>query len=124
MDIFREFTFEAAHQIPKLPEWHKCGRLHGHSYKVEVWLRAPVPSGRPWFYDWGELVPVFEEIMERLDHRFLNEIPGLEVPSCENLAVYIWGMLRFARVPHLYKLKIYEGFGPGLEYFGPVEGWE
>lgn len=119
MDIHRKFSFEAAHMIPALQPGHPCGRLHGHTYYVEIWLRAELPDGKPWFFDWGDLDLAIELILKDVDHRYLNEVPGLEVPSCENLAKYIWDVLEGScRVPHLYKIKIEEGARSGLEYYG------
>lgn len=126
MDIYREFTFEAAHMIPQLPEWHCCGRLHGHTYRVDIWLRGEIPAGRPWFKDWGEIDEPIAKILELVDHRYLNEVGGLEVPSCENLAVWMWkALVAFGGGGHLHKIKIYEGAKSGLEYYGPEkdEDW-
>lgn len=120
MDIYREFTFEAAHQIPQLPEWHACGRMHGHTYRVEVWLRAAMPEGKPWFFDWNALDDPIAKILGLVDHRLLNDVAGLSIPSCENVAIWMWkALVAFGAGQHLYKIKIYEGMRSGLEYYGP-----
>ena len=93
MEIFREFTFEAAHRLPNVPEGHKCARLHGHSYHVEVRVRGDVDPVAGWVMDFADLSSAFQPLREQLDHRYLNEIPGLENPTSEVLARWIWGRL-------------------------------
>jgi 6-pyruvoyltetrahydropterin/6-carboxytetrahydropterin synthase len=94
MEIFKEFTFEAAHRLPRVPEGHKCGRLHGHSYRVEVHVGGPVDPDRGWVTDFACIAEVFAPVHDALDHRFLNDIGGLENPTSENLARWIWERLR------------------------------
>lgn len=90
MDVFKEFTFEAAHLLPHFPEGHKCRRLHGHSYRVRVEVRGYLDESGV-VVDFGTIADVWEsEIHEALDHRYLNEVEGLENPTAENLAVWIW----------------------------------
>lgn len=93
MEIFREFTFEAAHQLPDVPEGHKCGRLHGHSYRVEVRVSGPVDDAAGWVMDFGEIKAHFAPLLDQLDHSYLNEIDGLTNPTSENLARWIWDRL-------------------------------
>ena len=93
MEIFREFTFEAAHRLPYVPEGHKCGRLHGHSYRAEVHVRGEVDPATGWILDFAEIKAAFKPIEDTLDHRYLNEIEGLENPTSENLARWIWQRL-------------------------------
>ena len=93
MEIFREFTFEAAHRLPNVPAGHKCARLHGHSYRVEVHVRGPVDAELGWVMDFGDLKAAFARLHERLDHHYLNEVAGLENPTSENLARWIWDRL-------------------------------
>lgn len=90
MDIFKDFTFEAAHRLPNVPEGHKCARLHGHSFLVRVTVRGDVDPRLGWVMDFAELTRAFAPLHERLDHRYLNEIPGLENPTSEVLARWIW----------------------------------
>lgn len=89
-EIFKEFTFEAAHRLPFAPEGHKCSRLHGHSFRVEVYIGGPVDPMTGWIMDFAEIAVAFEPLRERLDHRYLNEIEGLENPTSEVLARWIW----------------------------------
>lgn len=93
MEIFKEFRFEAAHQLPNVPEGHKCARLHGHSFRVEVHVRGDLDEKLGWVRDFGELKKAFEPLHEQLDHRYLNEIAGLENPTSEVLAQWIWERL-------------------------------
>jgi len=93
-EIEKEFTFEAAHRLPRVPEGHKCARLHGHSFRVRVAVRAP--SGAPdlddetgWIVDFAELSRAWAPLHELLDHRYLNEVPGLENPTSERLAHFV-----------------------------------
>src|SRR5215204_5165699 len=90
MEIFREFRFEAAHRLPNVPEGHKCARLHGHSYKIEVAVRGPVDERTGWFVDFGQLYAAWEPLYAVLDHHYLNEVPGLENPTSEILARWVW----------------------------------
>lgn len=93
IEICKEFTFESAHRLPNVPEAHKCGRLHGHSFRVEIWIRGPIDPHTGWLMDFADLKATFKPILNRLDHYYLNEIPGLENPTSENLAVWIWNEL-------------------------------
>jgi len=101
MEIFKEFTFEAAHRLPNVPDGHKCRRLHGHSFRVTLFVEAPVDEHAGWVMDFGDIKEAFKPILDRLDHYYLNEIPGLENPTSENLARWIWRELK----PKLSKLN-------------------
>src|SRR3954453_12560046 len=90
MQIFKEFTFEAAHRLPCVPVGHKCSRLHGHSYRVEVHVGGQVNPDYGWVQDFGDIKRAFEPVHDLLDHRYLNEIEGLENPTSENVARWIW----------------------------------
>jgi 6-pyruvoyltetrahydropterin/6-carboxytetrahydropterin synthase len=94
MEIFREFTIEAAHRLPNVPEGHKCTRLHGHSYRVEIHITGPVTAPTGWVMDFADVKEAFRPLHERLDHHYLNEIEGLDNPTSENLARWIWERLQ------------------------------
>jgi 6-pyruvoyltetrahydropterin/6-carboxytetrahydropterin synthase len=94
MEIFREFTFEAAHRLPNVPDGHKCARLHGHSYRVQVHVQGDVDAEAGWVMDFGEIKKAVQPLRDQLDHYYLNEIPGLENPTSEVLARWIWDRLR------------------------------
>src|SRR5690242_3855402 len=94
-ELYKEFTFEAAHQLRHLPDGHKCARLHGHSFRVEVHVRGDVDSEMGWVIDFAEIKRAWKPLDEQLDHRFLNDIQGLEqAPTSENIAVWIWSRLQ------------------------------
>lgn len=93
MEIFREFTFEAAHRLPYVPEGHKCGRLHGHSYRVEVRVSGPVDEAVGWVMDFADIKAAWVPLADLLDHRYLNEVDGLGNPTSENVARWIWDRL-------------------------------
>jgi 6-pyruvoyltetrahydropterin/6-carboxytetrahydropterin synthase len=93
MEIYREFTFEAAHRLPRVPDGHKCARLHGHSYKVQVHVRGDVDPATGWVMDFAEIKKAFRPLHDQLDHYYLNDVPGLENPTSENLARWIWERL-------------------------------
>ena len=107
MEIFKEFTFEAAHLLPNVPEGHKCARLHGHSYHVTIYLSGDVGETTGWVIDFGDLKIRFKPICDRLDHRYLNDIEGLENPTSENIALWIWARLKPV-LPQLSQLEVRE----------------
>jgi 6-pyruvoyltetrahydropterin/6-carboxytetrahydropterin synthase len=90
MRLFKEFTFEAAHRLPNVPPEHKCSRLHGHSFVVRISVQGEVGEESGWVMDFGDIKAAFRPILESLDHYYLNDIPGLENPTSENLARWIW----------------------------------
>src|SRR6202171_5800477 len=90
LELFKEFTFEAAHRLPCVPPGHKCARLHGHSFRVEVHIHGPVDSDLGWVRDFADIKEAFAPIHDLLDHRYLNEVEGLENPTSENVARWIW----------------------------------
>jgi 6-pyruvoyltetrahydropterin/6-carboxytetrahydropterin synthase len=121
MEIFKAFTFEAAHRLPFTPEGHKCRRLHGHSYSVEVHIRGEVGPQTGWIRDFADLKAAFQPLLEVLDHHFLNEVPGLENPTSENLARWIWQRLK-PSLPELSRLVVRETCTSGCIYAGEDEG--
>ncbi|GHG80145.1 6-carboxytetrahydropterin synthase QueD [Comamonas sp. JC664] len=117
MDIFKEFTFEAAHRLPNVPPGHKCSRLHGHSYRVEVHVRGPVGEQSGWVMDFSDIKDAFEPVRLKLDHYYLNEIEGLENPTSENLSRWIWRRLR-PGLPLLSRVVVRETCTSGCIYQG------
>jgi 6-pyruvoyltetrahydropterin/6-carboxytetrahydropterin synthase len=116
-EIYREFTFEAAHRLPKVPEDHKCARLHGHSYRVEVHVSGPVCKETGWVQDFGDLKVAFKPLEDQLDHHYLNEISGLENPTSEILAKWVWDRL-IDDVPSLSEIRVRETCTSGCVYRG------
>jgi 6-pyruvoyltetrahydropterin/6-carboxytetrahydropterin synthase len=117
MEIFKEFTAESAHFLPAVPEGHKCRRLHGHSYRIGIHVQGPVSPDAGWVMDFGDIKKAFGPLYDRLDHHFLNAIPGLENPTSENLARWIWQQLKPA-LPGLAKVTIQETCTSGCIYQG------
>jgi len=117
MEIFREFGFEAAHRLPNVPPGHKCARLHGHSFRVELHARGVVAAESGWVMDFARIKEAFAPLHERLDHHYLNEIEGLENPTSENLARWIWRRLRPA-LPELSAIVVRETCATGCIYRG------
>ncbi|GAA0742664.1 6-carboxytetrahydropterin synthase QueD [Dactylosporangium roseum] len=99
MEIFREFTFEAAHRLPQVPSGHKCARLHGHSYRLEVHVQGEVNPTPGWVMDFADIKAAVKPVIDQLDHYYLNEVPGLENPTSENLARWTWNELTKADKP-------------------------
>nr|WP_211302948.1 6-carboxytetrahydropterin synthase QueD [Allonocardiopsis opalescens] len=93
IEIFREFAFEAAHRLPNVPTGHKCARLHGHSFRVEVHVIGDVDPATGWLMDFAEIKAAFKPLLDQLDHYYLNDVPGLENPTSEVLAKWIWDRL-------------------------------
>lgn len=93
MEIFKEFTFEAAHRLPAVPDGHKCGRLHGHSYTATVHISGDVHPELGWVTDFAEIKVTMEPVLEQLDHNYLNDVAGLDNPTAENVARWIWERL-------------------------------
>lgn len=119
MEIFREFTFEAAHRLPHVPDGHKCARLHGHSYHVEIHITAAVREDAGWVMDFADIKAAFAPLHDQLDHRYLNEVNGLDNPTSENLARWIWERLTPA-LP-LSAVVIRETCTSGCAYRGETE---
>ena len=118
MDIFKVFTIEAAHRLPHVPEGHKCARLHGHSFRIELHVGGEPDPRLGWVMDFADLKAAFMPVYERLDHHYLNDIDGLENPTSERLAVWIWEQLKPA-VPQLSAVVVHETCTSGCRYRGP-----
>lgn len=91
--VIQELRFEAAHRLPNVPQDHKCYRLHGHSYRCEIHVRGKIQPTSGWVMDYADIRATFEPIRQKLDHHYLNEIEGLENPTSEVLAAWIWDRL-------------------------------
>lgn len=107
LELRKTFQFEAAHLLPNLPENHKCRRLHGHSFKAEIVVAGECDPRLGWVMDYAEITAAFKPLWEQLDHRYLNEVPGLENPTSENVAVWIWERLKPA-LPLLVEVVVAE----------------
>ena len=121
MEIFENFKIDAAHCLPNVPEGHKCARMHGHSFQIEIHIRGPVDPKFGWVIDFADISKAFYPISEELDHKCLNEISGLENPTSENLAKWIWNRLKPA-LPPLKKIIVQESERSGCIYEGEDAG--
>ena len=107
VELRKTFQFEAAHLLPHLPEIHKCRRLHGHSFVVDVVVEGECDPKLGWLMDYADISAAFKPIHDQLDHYYLNEITGLENPTSENLAAWIWQRLR-PKLPLLKEIVVAE----------------
>ncbi|PYK99315.1 MAG: 6-carboxytetrahydropterin synthase QueD [Verrucomicrobia bacterium] len=107
VELRKTFQFEAAHLLPNLPVTHKCRRLHGHSFQAEIVVAGECDLTLGWLMDYADISEAFRPFWEQLDYRYLNEIPGLENPTSENIAVWIWQGLK-PRLPLLAEVIVAE----------------
>jgi len=117
VDIYKEFTIEAAHLLPNVPDGHKCKRLHGHSIRIEVHVGGDVDPELGWVMDFAQLKNSFKPVFEQLDHHYLNDIEGLENPTSENLARWVWDRL-IGDLPQLSSVIVKETCTSGCIYKG------
>jgi 6-pyruvoyltetrahydropterin/6-carboxytetrahydropterin synthase len=117
VELAKDFRFEAAHFLPNVPEGHKCRRIHGHSFKGEIAVRGPVDPRLGWVIDFADLKKAVDPIVGELDHYLLNEIPGLENPTSELLAIWLWRRLA-PQLPLLYRVTIEETCSSRCHYYG------
>lgn len=118
MDIFKTFTLEAAHRLPNVPAGHKCARLHGHSFRVELLVAGEPGAHSGWVMDFAQIKAAFAPLYAQLDHHYLNDIPGLENPTSECLAIWIWERLK-PTLPQLAEVVVHETCTSGCRYRGP-----
>lgn len=107
MELRKTFQFEAAHLLPRLPRSHKCRRLHGHSFQVEIVVTGDCDPKLGWVMDYAAIKLAFKPLWEKLDHRYLNQIRGLENPTSEAIAVWIWKRLK-PQLPLLNEVVVAE----------------
>ncbi|MCC6653293.1 MAG: 6-carboxytetrahydropterin synthase QueD [Candidatus Eisenbacteria bacterium] len=108
VELVKRFRFESAHRLPMVPPDHKCHRIHGHSFRVDVAIAGEIDPAMGWLVDFGEIAARVEPVLrQELDHRLLNDIPGLENPTSELLSVWLWNRLQ-PLVPHLDAITVHE----------------
>jgi len=118
MEVFKVFSFDAAHELPNVPPQHKCRRLHGHSYRVEIHVQGPPDPKSGWVIDFADITKAFHPLLKQIDHQHLNRIDGLENPTSENIARWIWQHLK-PELPALSKIVVQENPTCGCVYHGP-----
>jgi 6-pyruvoyltetrahydropterin/6-carboxytetrahydropterin synthase len=121
MEIFKEFVFEAAHRLPRVPPGHKCARLHGHSWRGVIYVQGDIDPQTGWIMDFADIKARFEPIYRLLDHNYLNDIEGLDNPTSEVLARWIWTRLK-PSLPQLSRVIVHETCTSGAVYAGGESG--
>ena len=115
--LSKTFHFEAAHDLPTFPDGHKCRRLHGHSFRVKIVVEGEVEEKKGYLIDYGDIKAAADPVIKQLDHYYLNKIDGLENPTSENLARWIWKRLK-PSLPMLSSVFVYETCTSACEYRG------
>ena len=117
VELVKDFRFEAAHYLPNVPEGHKCRRMHGHSFRGEVAIRGPIDPRTGWLIDFADLKLAVDPVVARLDHYLLNEVDGLQNPTSEEIAIWIWAKIA-PSMPQLYRVTIEETCTTRCHYYG------
>lgn len=119
MRIYKAFKIDAAHHLPNVPEGHRCRKLHGHSFRIEVHIIGPIDRQLGWVIDFADIAAAFQPIRDVLDHSCLNEIDGLSNPTSENLACWIWQQLQ-PKLPCLNRVVVAESPDSACIYEGEL----
>jgi 6-pyruvoyltetrahydropterin/6-carboxytetrahydropterin synthase len=117
MIIYKQFTFDSAHFLPAVPEGHKCGNMHGHTYMLTIFIEGQPKENSGWIIDYGDLKKQIKPVIEQLDHHLLNDIQGLENPTSENLSIWLWHKIK-PLVPKLKRIELKETPSSGVIYEG------
>ncbi len=117
MLIFKEFTFDSAHFLPHVPVDHKCREMHGHTYRLRVWIEGMPDPVIGWVMDFAELKKAIKPVIEEIDHKVLNHVKGMENPTCENIAIWIWDQVK-PLIPALARIELNETPTSGVVYEG------
>ena len=115
--LTKDFLFEAAQTLPHAPAGHKCRKMHGHSFKLEISVEGEADPNTGWFYDHAEISRAMKPLLAVLDHGYLNEIPGLENPTIENMCVWFWEKLS-PQLPGLAEIVVHETPSARCSYRG------
>ena len=117
IEIYKEFTFDAAHSLPNVEPDHKCYRIHGHTYRVRIKLRGELDPHYGWVKDFSVIKSICRPVIDQLDHFYLNEIDGLSNPTAEIIAIWIWDRIK-PRLPELIEIFLFETSTSGCLYRG------
>lgn len=117
MIIYKQFVFDSAHFLPNVPEGHKCKRMHGHTYHLTVYIDGPIQNPEGWVIDFSDIKSLINPIINQLDHHTLNEIQGLENPTAENVAQWLWNQIK-PSLPSLHQIELKETPTSGVIYNG------
>jgi 6-pyruvoyltetrahydropterin/6-carboxytetrahydropterin synthase len=117
MTLYKDFTFDSAHFLPNVPEGHKCGQLHGHTYHLRVFVKGTVKNEEGWVIDFTELKAVVESVVKVIDHKVLNDIEGLQNPTSELLSIWLWENIK-PELPLISRIELKETPTSGVIYEG------
>lgn len=117
MIIYKQFTFDSAHLLPNVPENHKCRQLHGHTYHLTAFVEGGLQKEMGWVLDFNDLNKIIKPIIELVDHKYLNDIPGLENPTTELFSIWLWDQIK-PELSGLKKIELKETPGSGVIYEG------
>lgn len=117
MILYKQFSFDSAHLLPNVPEGHKCRELHGHTYHLTIYLEGNVQEDRGWLMDFTDVKKAVKPVIDLVDHKYLNDIPGLENPTTEMFSVWLWGKIK-PLLPQLKRIELKETPTSGVIYEG------
>lgn len=117
MEIYREFAFDAAHFLPNVPPGHKCKDIHGHTYHIRIYIQGSPDKNLGWIIDFKELKNLITPVIDEVDHHLINNVPGLENPTAENLTIWFWQKLK-PLFPSLSRIELKETPNTGVIYSG------
>ncbi len=117
MLIFKEFSFDSAHYLPNVPDGHKCKEMHGHTYHLKVWIEGNTHPKFGWVMDFADLKKIVQTVIDKVDHKCINTVDGLENSTCELFAVWFWDLLK-PEIPLLKKIELHETPTSGVIYEG------
>jgi 6-pyruvoyltetrahydropterin/6-carboxytetrahydropterin synthase len=117
MEIYKEFAFDSAHFLPFVPDGHKCKNMHGHTYRLRVFIEGEPDARLGWLMDFKELKDIVCTVTDQLDHKLINDVRGLENPTAENITIWIWKQIR-PLLPLLSRIELYETPTTGVIYRG------
>jgi 6-pyruvoyltetrahydropterin/6-carboxytetrahydropterin synthase len=117
MEIFKQFTFDSAHFLPNVPPEHKCRQIHGHTYRLVVFIQGDLDEKLGWVMDFTDVKKIIDPILCQVDHQLLNNIAGLENPTCELIAIWLWNNIK-QKMPKLARIELHETPTSGTVYVG------
>lgn len=117
MILYKQFTFDAAHYLPNVPDGHKCKQMHGHTYHLTIFIEGEVLKGQGWVLDFGDIKKLLRPVLGIIDHALLNSIPGLENPTAELFSIWLWDRIK-PLLPELKKIELKETPTSGVIYEG------
>ena len=117
MIIFKQFTFDSAHSLPNVPEGHKCKGVHGHTYHLKLFVEGELQKDLEWVMDFTDIKDAVQPIIKQIDHKFMNDLPGLENPTCENIARWLWNKIK-PNLAQMTRIELNETPSTGVIYEG------